>query len=110
MRHHGPIEQLVTDRLLRPLGAEIRQIGAVDKQKCARHADNQAENTHLPFDAPYDEPMAIVTMDCKCSTGYIQRKLAIGCSKAASLVEQMEDQGVVPAIHVDKREVLVPEI
>jgi DNA segregation ATPase FtsK/SpoIIIE-like protein len=36
-----------------------------------------------------------VTMDCKCSTGYMQRKLAIGCSKAAPLFEQVEEQGVV---------------
>ena len=44
------------------------------------------------------------------STSYIQRKLGIGYNKAAKLVEQMEDEGVVsPANHVGKREVLVPE-
>ncbi len=41
---------------------------------------------------------------------YIQRKLAIGYNKAARLVEQMEDEGLVsPANHVGKREILVPE-
>ena len=55
--------------------------------------------------------VAIVAKDRKCSTSYIQRKLAIGYNKAARLVEQMEDQGVVsPANHVGKREVLVPEV
>ena len=60
--------------------------------------------------ALYDQAVAIVAKDRKCSTSYIQRKLAIGYNKAARLVEQMEDSGVVsPANHVGKREVLVPE-
>jgi S-DNA-T family DNA segregation ATPase FtsK/SpoIIIE len=61
-------------------------------------------------DALYDQAVAIVARDRKCSTSYIQRKLAIGYNKAARLVEQMEDEGVVSgANHVGKREVLVPE-
>ena len=62
-------------------------------------------------DALYDQAVMIVARDRKCSTSYIQRKLAIGYNKAARLVEQMEDQGVVSAAnHVGKREVLVPEV
>jgi S-DNA-T family DNA segregation ATPase FtsK/SpoIIIE len=61
-------------------------------------------------DALYDQAVAIVAKDRKCSTSYIQRKLGIGYNKAARLVEQMEDEGVVtPANHVGKREILVPE-
>jgi S-DNA-T family DNA segregation ATPase FtsK/SpoIIIE len=61
-------------------------------------------------DAQYDTAVAIVIKDRKCSTSYIQRKLAIGYNKAARLVEQMEEQGLVsPANHVGKREILVPE-
>jgi S-DNA-T family DNA segregation ATPase FtsK/SpoIIIE len=61
-------------------------------------------------DALYDQAVAIVAKDRKCSTSYIQRKLGIGYNKAARLVEQMEDQGVVtPANHVGKREILVAE-
>ncbi|OUS19703.1 cell division protein FtsK [Rhodobacterales bacterium 59_46_T64] len=61
-------------------------------------------------DALYDTAVAIVIKDRKCSTSYIQRKLAIGYNKAARLVEQMEDEGVVSsANHVGKREILVPE-
>ncbi|PZO65007.1 MAG: cell division protein FtsK [Paracoccus denitrificans] len=59
----------------------------------------------------YDLAVQIVAKDRKCSTSYIQRKLAIGYNKAARLVEQMEDQGIVSAAnHVGKREVLVPEV
>jgi len=58
----------------------------------------------------YDQAVAIVARDRKCSTSYIQRKLQIGYNRAARLVEQMEEQGVVSmANHVGKREVLVEE-
>ena len=61
-------------------------------------------------DALYDTAVRIVVKDRKCSTSYIQRKLAIGYNKAARLVEQMEDNGLVSsANHVGKREILVPE-
>ncbi|SFB01727.1 DNA translocase FtsK [Poseidonocella pacifica] len=61
-------------------------------------------------DALYDQAVAIVIKDRKCSTSYIQRKLGIGYNKAARLVEQMEDESLVsPANHVGKREILVPE-
>ena len=61
-------------------------------------------------DALYDQAVQIVIKDRKCSTSYIQRKLAIGYNKAARLVEQMEESGLVSAAnHVGKREILVPE-
>lgn len=61
-------------------------------------------------DALYDQAVMIVARDRKCSTSYIQRKLAIGYNKAARLVEQMEDEGVVSAAnHVGKREVMIEE-
>ena len=61
-------------------------------------------------DALYDQAVQIVIRDRKCSTSYIQRKLAIGYNKAARLVEQMEEEGLIsPANHVGKREILVPE-
>jgi DNA segregation ATPase FtsK/SpoIIIE, S-DNA-T family len=70
---------------------------------------NTGGNTDME-DALYDTAVAIVMKDRKCSTSYIQRKLAIGYNKAARLVEQMEDQGLVSASnHVGKREILVPE-
>ena len=48
--------------------------------------------------------------DCMATGHYIQRKLGIGYNKAARLVEQMEEEGVVTrANHVGKREILVEE-
>ncbi|MFO6465325.1 DNA translocase FtsK [Jannaschia sp. KMU-145] len=61
-------------------------------------------------DALYDEAIEIVANDRKCSTSYIQRKLGIGYNKAARLVEQMEENGVVTAAnHVGKRDILLPD-
>ena len=66
-------------------------------------------NTDLE-DALYDTAVQIVAKDRKCSTSYIQRKLAIGYNKAARLVEQMEENGLVSAANnVGKREILMPE-
>ncbi|MGB7261883.1 MAG: DNA translocase FtsK [Albidovulum sp.] len=61
-------------------------------------------------DALYDSAVQVVLRDRKISTSYIQRKLGVGYNKAAKLVEQMEDAGLVSAAnHVGKREILVPE-
>ncbi|AGF74100.1 cell division protein FtsK [Bartonella australis AUST/NH1] len=58
----------------------------------------------------YTQAIEIVMRDRKCSTSYIQRRLAIGYNKAASLVERMEEEGIVGAAnHVGKREILLDE-
>ena len=58
-------------------------------------------------DSLYDEAVAIVTRDGRASTSYIQRRLQIGYNRAARLIEQMEEQGVVSAPnHAGKREIL----
>ena len=43
----------------------------------------------------YDRAVAVVLRDRKCSTSYIQRRLQVGYNKAASLVERMQDEGIV---------------
>ena len=50
---------------------------------------------------------AVVTRDRKASTSYIQRRLQIGYNRAATLIERMEQEGVVsPANHAGKRDIL----
>ena len=57
----------------------------------------------------YDQAVAIVLRDGKASTSYVQRRLSIGYNRAASLIERMEQEGVIsPANHAGKREILVP--
>ena len=54
------------------------------------------------------ESGAIVKRDRKASTSYIQRRLQIGYNRAASLMERMEQEGVVgQPNHSGKREILV---
>ena len=61
-------------------------------------------------DDPYDKAVAIVLRDRKVSTSYIQRRLSIGYNRAASLIERMEDEGLISAAdHAGKREILVPD-
>ena len=58
-------------------------------------------------DEVYDRAVAVVTRDRKASTSYIQRRLQIGYNRAASLMERMEQEGVVgPANHAGKRDIL----
>lgn len=58
----------------------------------------------------YDKAVDVVLRDRRASTSYIQRRLKIGYNKAATLIEEMEEQGVISAPnHKGQREVLVPE-
>ena len=57
---------------------------------------------------PYEQAVAVVLRDKKASTSYIQRRLQIGYNRAASIMERMENEGIVgPANHAGKREILV---
>ncbi|MEO1423536.1 MAG: DNA translocase FtsK 4TM domain-containing protein [Pseudomonadota bacterium] len=118
-RVHGPfvsdeeVEEIVNH--LKALGAPEYVAGVTDGPDDDTESDidlvlGLGGNTGSE-DALYDQAVAIVARDRKCSTSYIQRKLAIGYNKAARLVEQMEENGVVtPANKVGKREILVPEM
>ena len=56
----------------------------------------------------FNKAVDIVARDRKASTSYIQRKLSIGYNRAARIIEQMEEEGIVgSANHVGKREILV---
>ena len=117
-RIHGPfvsdeeVEEIVNH--LKSFGPPSYMSGVVDGVDDEKADDVDAVlglgGSESNEDALYDQAVAIVARDRKCSTSYIQRKLGIGYQKAARLVEQMEDQGVVTrANHVGKREILLPE-
>ena len=58
----------------------------------------------------YDQAVAVVLRDRKVSTSYIQRRLGIGYNRAATLIERMENEGLIGAAnHAGKREILVGE-
>ncbi|MEL6618226.1 MAG: DNA translocase FtsK 4TM domain-containing protein [Pseudomonadota bacterium] len=117
-RCHGPF---VSDEEVEEIVNHLKAFGAPDYVSGVVDGPDEDKENNIDAvlglggntdgeDALYDQAVAIVIKDRKCSTSYIQRKLAIGYNKAARLVEQMEDQGVVSAAnHVGKREILVPE-
>ena len=56
----------------------------------------------------YQQAVPIVPRDRKASTSYIQRRLQIGYNRAASLMERMEQEGIIgQPNHAGKREILV---
>ena len=60
-------------------------------------------------DPLYDEALAFVTKTRKASISSVQRKLRVGYNRAARLIEQMEESGVVSEMgHNGSREVLAP--
>jgi DNA segregation ATPase FtsK/SpoIIIE, S-DNA-T family len=116
-RIHGPfvsdeeVEEIVNH--LKSYGPPVYMSGVVEGVE-----DDKADDIDMVLglggdgsdDALYDQAVAVVAKDRKCSTSYIQRKLGIGYNKAARLVEQMEENHVVTtANHVGKREILLPE-
>jgi len=116
-RVHGPF---VSDEEVEEVVGHLKALG--EPSYVSGVTDGPDEETSADIDvvlglgddgseeALYDRAVAIVARDRKCSTSYIQRKLSIGYQRAARLVEQMEDQGVVsPANKVGKREILVGE-
>ncbi len=115
-RVHGPfvsdgeVEEVV--RHLRAQGAPAYIDSVTDDP------ESEAEGSGLPGDGEegesdqlYDQAIALVARERKCSTSFIQRYLQIGYNRAARIVERMEREGVVSsANHVGKREVLARDI
>lgn len=60
-------------------------------------------------DEYYDQAVAIVTETRKASISYVQRRLKIGYNRAARLIEEMENDGIVGQLQANgSREVLAP--
>ncbi len=117
-RVHGPF---VADKEVEEVVAHLKSQGAPEYLSAVT-IDTDAEanggSDGALFDGEsgeesndlYDKAVAIVLRDRKASTSYIQRRLGIGYNKAASIIEKMEQEGVVgPANHAGKRDILVPE-
>jgi len=108
-RVHGPfvsdkeVEQVVDHLKAQGAPAYIEDVTRDEDGEGAFDEDGEK-------DEMYDQAVMIVSRDRKASTSYIQRCLKVGYNRAASIIEQMEREGIVgPANHVGKREVLVRE-
>lgn len=59
------------------------------------------------FDDLYDEAELVVIEDGKASTSFLQRKLGVGYARAASLIDALEEAGVIgPGSGAKPREIL----
>jgi len=112
-RLHGPF---VSDGEVEAVAKFLREQGTPQylEEVTAGGEEDGDEGPNLGFGGDtgdandlYDRAVAIVTRDGKASTSYVQRRLQIGYNRAASLIERMEQEGVVgPANHAGKREIL----
>ncbi len=112
-RIHGPF---VSEEEVEAVVAHLKAQGAPEYVYSIT-VDEDADQAANPLAAGddesndlYDRAVAIVLRDRKASTSYIQRRLQIGYNRAASIIERMEEEGVVgPANHAGKRDILVGE-
>ncbi len=84
-----------------------RGITTVDFDSAPSTASAIGSNSEDPM---YEEAKAIVIEAGKASTSYIQRRLRVGYSRAARLIDDLEDNGVIgPAEGSKPRKVLATE-
>ena len=115
-RVHGPF---VSDTEVEEVVRHLRAQGVPSYiESVTDDPDGEDGGLGLPGDGEegesdqlYDQAIALVARERKCSTSFIQRYLQIGYNRAARIVERMEREGVVsPANRVGKREVLARDI
>jgi S-DNA-T family DNA segregation ATPase FtsK/SpoIIIE len=112
MRVHGPfvaddeVEKVV--RHLKKQGVPAYLEAVTEEEDNGDEGSEGGEEYGESGNELYDQAVAIVLRDRKASTSYVQRRLGIGYNRAASLVERMENEGLIgPANHAGKREILV---
>ena len=59
--------------------------------------DKSLNPSSVQLDPLYDQALDLVTRTGSISTTFIQRKLKIGYARAASIMDQLEDQGIISA-------------
>ncbi len=114
-RVHGPF---VSDEEVEKVVRHLKAQGTPEYLEAVTAEEPQDEDGNPIFDATamgegeggdlYQQAVKIVVRDRKASTSYIQRRLQIGYNRAASLMERMEQEGVIgQPNHAGKREILV---
>lgn len=116
-RVHGPF---VSDDEVEKVVRHLKTQGSPEYLEAVT-TEEEAEEDGAVFDSTgmggggeandlFSQAVQIVKRDRKASTSYIQRRLQIGYNRAASLMERMEQEGIVgQANHAGKREILIGE-
>jgi S-DNA-T family DNA segregation ATPase FtsK/SpoIIIE len=115
-RVHGPF---VSDEEVEKVVRHLKSQGTPQYLEAVTALPEEDEDGNPIFDATgmgqagdatdlYQQAVQIVLRDKKASTSYIQRRLQIGYNRAASLMDRMEQEGVVgQPNHAGKREILL---
>ena len=96
VRVHGPF---VTDNEVERVVGYIRKqetpeyIESITKDENDEGSSNSLQGESE--DALFSQAVAIIIKDKRVSTSYIQRKLQIGYNRAARIIEEMEEKGIV---------------
>ncbi|HEY7231754.1 MAG TPA: DNA translocase FtsK 4TM domain-containing protein [Pseudolabrys sp.] len=116
-RVHGPF---VSDEEVEKVVRHLKSQGTPEYLEEVTAGGEEDEDGNPIFDSTgmglaeggdlYQQAVAIVKRDRKASTSYIQRRLQIGYNRAATIMERMEEEGIVgQPNHAGKREILIPE-
>ncbi len=110
IRAHGPF---VTDDEVEAVARYLKAHGS------PQYRDDILEDSHDLDEAPprsdqgktatdlYDQAVTIILKDRKPTTSYLQRRMGIGYNRAASLIERMEQEGILGApSRTGRREIL----
>ena len=108
IRLHGPY---ISEQESARLASFLRKQGkpVFDESITAEDEASALDGLELEKDELYDQAARIVVETRQASISYLQRKMRIGFSRAARLVDMMEVEGLVsPSVGGKPREVLVP--
>jgi DNA segregation ATPase FtsK/SpoIIIE, S-DNA-T family len=105
IRLHGPY---ISEQETARLASFLRKQGKPEYDESITAEEKPTDAIEFDKDDLYDEAARIVVSSGQASISYLQRRLRIGFSRAARLVDMMEAEGLVsPAVGGKPREVLV---
>jgi S-DNA-T family DNA segregation ATPase FtsK/SpoIIIE len=105
VRLHGPY---ISEQETARLASFLRKQGRPAYDTTITEEEKTAEAVEFDKDDLYDEASRIVVQSGQASISYLQRRLRVGFSRAARLVDMMEADGLVsPGAGGKPREVLV---
>ncbi|KGQ39553.1 cell division protein FtsK, partial [Gallibacterium anatis] len=71
--------------------------------------DNNGEGNNSELDEKFDEAVEVVLSTGNTSASFLQRRLGLGFPRAARILDQMEQQGILSSPVNGKREILAPK-
>jgi S-DNA-T family DNA segregation ATPase FtsK/SpoIIIE len=114
VRVHGPF---VDDGEVEAVANFLRQQGepeyderVVEEDEIGGDGPSNGDVSMPTGNSLYEQAVQLVVREQKASTSFVQRHLKIGYNRAATIIEEMERNGIISAAnHVGKRDVLMTE-